>query len=55
MLNTNAVSTSKLTDELLKRPGIRSVKVEPYEEIKIVTGHNELVVQGPAIVLVNQD
>lgn len=55
MNTTTAANTNELTQELMKRPGIRSLTVEPYEEIKIQTGREELNIQGPAIILINQD
>jgi hypothetical protein len=51
----NQVSTKDLTSELVNRPGIKSIILEPYKEIKITTDSSEVVVQGPAVILVNQD
>lgn len=49
------VATSELTNELVSREGIDSFTVEPYEEIKIITRTAERIIQGPAIILINQD
>jgi len=51
----NQVSTKDLTSELINRPGIKSITLEPYKEMKITTESSEVVVQGPAVILVNQD
>lgn len=48
-------STSELTKELTSREGVDSFVVKPYEEIKIITGTDERIIQGPAIILINQD
>jgi hypothetical protein len=49
------ISTLDLTEELQKRPGVTTVTVEPYEEVKIQTGHKEFNIQGPAVIMINQD
>lgn len=49
------VSTKELTSELINRPGVKSVSLEPYQEMKITTDSTELVIQGPAVILINQD
>jgi hypothetical protein len=49
------VSTKSLTEELQNRAGVTSFTVEPYEEIRIQTGHVERLIEGPVVVLINQD
>lgn len=51
----NNIETKDLTSELIKREGITTIKVEPYQEIKITAGTEEFHSTGPAIILVNQD
>lgn len=48
-------STKKLTDELAQRKGVQSLIAEPYEQIKITVGQKEIVLTGPAVILINQD
>lgn len=48
-------STKQLTDELAKREGVRSLSIEPYEAFKVIAGHEEIELSGPAIILINQD
>jgi hypothetical protein len=47
--------TKEISDELLKREGVSQIVVDPYEEVKIITGQNEKIVTGPAIIIINQD
>ncbi|WP_419877688.1 BC1881 family protein [Brevibacillus centrosporus] len=49
------ISTKDLTDELMRREGISTVSLEPYAVMKITAGSNEREIQGPAIILINQD
>jgi len=49
------VSTKDLTSELIGRPGVKAITLEPYKEIKITTDSTEMIVQGPAVILINQD
>ncbi|AWC29100.1 MULTISPECIES: BC1881 family protein [Bacillus cereus group] len=51
MINLSEVSTKELSEELERREGVMTVKVEPYEKIEV----GGIVVNGPAIVLINQD
>ncbi|EKS8371775.1 MULTISPECIES: BC1881 family protein [Bacillus cereus group] len=51
MINLSEVSTKKLSEELERRQGVITVKVEPYEKIEV----GGIRVAGPAIVLINQD
>lgn len=39
----------------MSRPGVESIILEPYKEAKIMTESTEKVIQGPAIILINQD
>lgn len=48
-------STKELTEELLKRDGIRYVDVAPYEEFKVITGQGEIVDTGPVTIILNRD
>lgn len=48
-------TTKDLSDELLKREGVSSIDIEPYEKAKIITESTEKVIEGPAIIIVNQD
>lgn len=49
------LSTKDLTETLLSREGITHLNVEPYEKVKITTGHSEKEFIGPAIIIINQD
>ncbi|WP_144517857.1 BC1881 family protein [Bacillus thuringiensis] len=51
MINLSEVSTKELSEELERRQGVITVKVEPYEKIEV----GGICVAGPAIVLINQD
>jgi len=48
-------STKKLSDELSKREGVKTITIDPYEEVKLQTKQGEYIFQGPAIILINQD
>ncbi|PGT35666.1 hypothetical protein COC97_24645 [Bacillus anthracis] len=50
-MNLKNVSTKDLSEELEKREGVKTINVEPYEKIEI----GGIVVDGPAIVLINKD
>ena len=49
------LTTKELSDLLQKREGISTIKVEPYEQIKIITSQSEKELIGPAIIIINQD
>ncbi|NIL33276.1 BC1881 family protein [Bacillus thuringiensis] len=49
MINLSEVSTKELSEELERRQGVITVKVEPYEKIEV----GGIRVAGPAIVLIN--
>ncbi|MBE5093565.1 hypothetical protein CN964_29870 [Bacillus cereus] len=51
MINLSEVSTKELSEELERRQGVITIKVEPYEKIEV----GGISVAGPAIVLINQD
>ncbi|HHT7127795.1 BC1881 family protein [Bacillus cereus] len=51
MINLSEVSTKELSEELERRQGVITVKVEPYEKIEV----GGIRVAGPANVLINQD
>lgn len=51
MINLSEISTKELFEELERRQGIITVQVEPYEKIEV----GGIVVNGPAVVLINQD
>ncbi|WP_104411495.1 BC1881 family protein [Paenibacillus polymyxa] len=48
-------STKELSEELQKREGVRTVKVQPHEEFKIIANQKEIILSGPAIIMINQD
>lgn len=48
-------TTSELTEELLKREAVSSVKVEPYEVYEIKVNNTLVKDVGPAILIVNMD
>lgn len=50
-MNLKDVLTKELSEELEKREGVTTINVEPYEKIEI----GGIVVDGPAIVLINKD
>lgn len=50
-MNLKNVSTKDLSEELEKREGVKTINVEPYEKIEV----GGIVVDGPAIVLINKD
>ena len=43
--------TQEFSNELKKRKGITSIKIEPYEKIEV----GGIVVDGPAVILINQE
>lgn len=43
--------TQELSNELKRRKGITSIKIEPYEKIEV----GGIVVDGPAVILINQE
>ena len=47
--------TKALSDELINRSGITHLILEPHEEMKMTTDHMEKTIQGPAIIIINQD
>ncbi|KZE04156.1 conserved hypothetical protein possible phage protein [Bacillus mycoides] len=51
MTNLTQLLTKELSEELERRQGVITVQVEPYEKIEV----GGIVVNGPAIVLINQD
>lgn len=51
MINLSEVSKKELSEELERRQGVITVKVEPYEKIEV----GGILVAGPATVLINQD
>ncbi|MFB5690217.1 BC1881 family protein [Bacillus cereus] len=50
-MNLFEVPTKELSEELERRQGVITVHVEPYEKIEV----GGIVVNGPAIVLINQN
>ena len=48
-------TTKELTEQLATRKGVTMVSVLPHEEFKIMTGQEEIVLTGPAVILINQD
>lgn len=50
-MNLQNVSTKDLSEELEKREGVITINVGPYEEIEV----GGVVVEGPAIILINKD
>ncbi len=55
MVNLSEIPTSKLTDELLKREGISSIKVAPYQAYEVCSEDKVIKDVGPAILIVNTD
>jgi hypothetical protein len=51
----NQILTKDISKELTKREGITQINIEPYEKVKITTGHGEQDFTGPTIIIVNQD
>ncbi|MGG3529276.1 BC1881 family protein [Bacillus pseudomycoides] len=43
--------TQELSNELKKRKGITSIKIESYEKIEV----GGIIVDGPAVILINQE
>ena len=50
-MNLKNISTKDLSEELEKREGIVTINIGPYEEIEV----GGIVVEGPAIILINND
>ncbi|MDT3494910.1 BC1881 family protein [Bacillus toyonensis] len=50
-MNLKNVSTKDLSEELEKREGVTTINVYPYEKIEV----GGIVVEGPAIILINKD
>ncbi|MFA2694560.1 BC1881 family protein [Bacillus mycoides] len=50
-MNLKNVSTKDLSEELEKREGVETMNVEPHVKIEV----GGIVVDGPAIVLINKD
>jgi len=48
-------STKEITSELLQREGISHIEVEPHEKVTITTGTTSKNIEGPAIIVINQD
>jgi hypothetical protein len=51
----NTISTKELSEELSTRAGIKEIVINPHEEFKIITGQEEIISTGPAIILINED
>lgn len=45
------IPTQELSNELKKRKGVTSIKVESYEKIEV----GGILVDGPAVILINQE
>lgn len=54
-VSLTGVATKELSEELQRREGVTTIRIEPHEEMKIITGHEERTFQGPAIIHINQD
>lgn len=50
-MNLQNVLAKDLSEELEKREGVMTINVGPYEEIEV----GGIVVEGPAIILINKD
>ncbi|WP_420973870.1 BC1881 family protein [Bacillus thuringiensis] len=50
-MNLKNVSTKDISEELEKRDGVTSIHVEPHVKVEVA----EVVVEGPASILINQD
>lgn len=52
----NEYSTKELTDELIKRGGIATAYIDPYEPFAVyIDGKVRIQETGPAILIINQD
>lgn len=52
----NEYSTEELTDELIKRGGIATAYIDPYEPFAVyIDGKVRIQETGPAILIINQD
>ncbi|MGQ3740896.1 BC1881 family protein [Bacillus sp. Fil] len=50
-MNLKNISTKDISEELEKRDGVTSIHVEPHVKIEVAG----VVVEGPAIILINKD
>lgn len=50
-MNLENVSTKDLSEELARREGVKVISVELYVKVEVAG----VVVEGPAIILINQD
>jgi len=50
-MNVKNISTKDISEELEKRNGITSIHVEPHVKVEVAG----VVVEGPAIILINKD
>lgn len=48
-------STKDISNELIQREGVSSIKVDPYEKVTIKTDQGKQEFTGPAIIVINQD
>ncbi|MDM8365959.1 BC1881 family protein [Bacillus thuringiensis] len=50
-MNLKNISTKDMSEELEKRDEVTSIHVEPHVKVEVAGA----VVEGPAIILINQD
>lgn len=50
--NLSSSSTKELHDELIRRGGVDTYFLEPYEEGKLVLKTNDIELEGPATIFV---
>lgn len=50
-MNLKNVSTKDISEELETREGVTKIQVEPHVKVEVAG----VVVEGPAIILINQD
>lgn len=55
MSGLEVTTTNDLSIELSKREGVRTIQLEPTDQIRILYDDKEEVIDGPAILLLNQD
>lgn len=54
-INVSSLSTMALSEELEKREGVESMRLEMEEKAVITVDGVDRVVEGPAILLINKD
>lgn len=57
MADLSAVTTKELQEELLRREGVESIPIKPYDTCEIFTHHEGIIAEftGPTILTINHD